>query len=111
MADYADLVQQVLNKTTITICTPVGMSSLRRGINKVIDQINQAADIFDDESLKFKGGISVKPLGEDTTGKLYLLTHYPDGRPLPECFKPKFNFKVVEVQDADASRVVEQDKE
>jgi hypothetical protein len=109
MADYADLVQQVLNKTTITICTPVGMSSLRRGINKVIGQINEAADIFEDGSLKFKGDISVKPLGENAAGKLYLLTYYPDGRPLPECFKPKFNFKVVEVQDADASRVVGKD--
>jgi hypothetical protein len=109
MADYADLVQQVINKTTITICTPVGMSSLRRGINKVIKNINEAADIFEDDSLKFKGDVSVKPIGTNAAGKLYILTYYPDGRPLPECFKSKFNFEVVEVQDADPSRTVGED--
>lgn len=111
MADYADLVQQVINNKQLTIVSPVTYTSLRRGINRVIKQINEAAEILDDPSYKFKGEISAKLEFKTPVGYRYLLTHHPEGRELPDCFKSKFEFSVVEPTDANTSGSMEQDKE
>jgi hypothetical protein len=111
MADYADLVQAVMQSKTLTIVSPVTYTSLRRGINRVIKQINEAAEILDDSSYKFQGEISAKMEYKTPLGYRYLLTYHPEGRELPDCFKSKFEFRVVEPTDANTSGSMEQDKE
>lgn len=106
MADYGDLVEQVMQKGSVTIVTSVTYSSLRRGINRVIQQVNLASEFEDLGVEKFKGEISAAPVPHKGLGKKFKLTYYPNGRELPECFKPKFTFSIVEdseVTDADPS--------
>lgn len=110
MADYTDLVQQVINKTKITIVSHVTYTSIRRGINRVIKNINEAAEILEDDSYKFKGEISVKLEYKTPVGYRYILTHHPEGRELPSCFQSKFDFSIVEPEDANTSGCMEQDK-
>lgn len=94
MANYIDLLEAVVTRGTVTIQTPVKYSALRRGINKLIRECNESAEIMDDDSMRFKGEVSIRE--DDPVRSIYTLTYYPDGRPLPECFQPKFEFKIVE---------------
>lgn len=111
MADYATLVEKVLERSKLRITTPVCYSSIRRGINKVIEQINNNAEILEDDTYKFRGEISIALEQETSAGKVYLLTYHPNGRELPDCFKPKFEFNIVESEDENTSGSLGQNQE
>lgn len=95
MSDYESVVLAALEQGSITIETPVTYSSMRRGVNKVIEIINGSAELMEDPTARLQGEIAVKLVRKGKTGNVFTITHYPEGRPLPECFKPRFTFKIV----------------
>jgi hypothetical protein len=103
MSNYESVVEAVLTKGSITIKTTVSYSSLRRGINKVIEAINDSAELMEQEESKLKGDITIKLLSQSKIAKTYEIVYYPEGRPLPDCFQSKFEFNIVEESDENSS--------
>lgn len=93
MAKYHELVEYVMERGVLTITAPVTYSSIRRGINKVIDEVNKDAEIL--ETPTFAGDIVIKELRREGLLYTYKLTYMPQGRELPDCFKPRFEFEIV----------------
>lgn len=107
MSLYVELVSLVLERGNVKITAPVTYSSIRRGVNLVIHNLNVEAEFMDME--KFQGVIAIKELPEEESKqaggvieRTFELTYYPDGREVPDCFKPKFQFKLVGESNEDA---------
>lgn len=97
MSNYESVVLAVLENGSVTIETPVCYTSLRRGLDKVIAIINDSAELMGDDGIK--GDITIHQLGKGAKGRVYKIAHYPDGAPVPEAFKPKFEFTIVGESD------------
>lgn len=93
MAKYHELVEYVMERGELTITAPVTYTSIRRGINKVIREVNSDAEILGTPT--FEGDIVIKELCRDGLLYTYKLTYMPQGRELPDCFKPRFDFEIV----------------
>lgn len=95
---YQQLVQLVLERNEVKIASPIAYGSIRRGVNKVMDSLKVTAE-FDGEI--FQGHVTVKQLdGKTSEGNYkYLLTFHPDGKPLADMFKPRFEFELLGDED------------
>lgn len=93
MAKYHELVEYVMDRGELTITAPVTYTSIRRGINRVIKEVNADAEILD--TPKFEGDIVIKELRREGLLYTYKLTYMPQGRELPDCFKPRFDFEII----------------
>lgn len=98
MSSYTDLADQVIAQGTLRIESNVTISSLRRGLQKALDEINISRDIM--EQPTYNGRFAIKELELPNTVEITYTTEAPARN---GAFAPKLQFKILEDTDDGAT--------